>query len=200
MEGNTYQIVIKDNILVLKTSSFKAEKGSVLHSGIFNREFASVLSAGTAVILFGFFFAIKSGLSIYFIIAALILFAVLFFVLRSYVFDEPLLETVIDKDRDLIGLTIKRRLLEKKETCRLSGLKGVEVQQVTILPENPDGIKMVENIALQHGTVIPGFGEPAVFHTVSLAFKDNSRKVVFSSKDIAEAEDVGDKLKGFIER
>ena len=65
-----------------------------------------------------------------------------FIVLRSYVFDEPLLETVIDKDRDIIGLTVKEGF-RKKETCWVWG-EGVVVQQVTILPENPDGIKVVE--------------------------------------------------------
>jgi len=47
-------------------------------------------------------------------------------------------------------------------------------------------------------SVIHGFGETRVFHTISLAFKDSSRKAVFLSRDIAENEDAGDIFKYFM--
>jgi hypothetical protein len=53
--NKTYQLDIKDNILIFRTTFFKAEKGSVLHSGIYNRELASSLLAGACIVLLGFF-------------------------------------------------------------------------------------------------------------------------------------------------
>ncbi|MBI3592450.1 MAG: hypothetical protein HY099_03050, partial [Nitrospirae bacterium] len=78
----SYQIEIKDNVLVFRTTSFKAEKGSVLHSGIYNRELASSLAAGACITLAGFFFAFRDKITAIHFIAALFLFAVLFLFFR----------------------------------------------------------------------------------------------------------------------
>jgi hypothetical protein len=67
-----------------------------------------------------------------------------------------------------------------------------------VTPENPDGIRLVEQVALQHGTVIPGFGKTSEFYTVEMEFKNGKRITIFSSEEPSMAEDVRAKLSGFI--
>ncbi|NIN70309.1 MAG: hypothetical protein GTO63_37660, partial [Anaerolineae bacterium] len=45
---------------------------------------------------------------------------------------------------------------------RLSDLEEVRRRQIVIEPENPDGVDFVAKIAIQHGTLIPGFGETKI--------------------------------------
>ncbi|MDI6728785.1 MAG: hypothetical protein QMD44_07690, partial [Thermodesulfovibrionales bacterium] len=83
MDNNkAYQINIKDNMLIFRTSSFRAEKGSVLHSGIYNRELASSLAAGALVMLLGFFFAASFKITTVHFVVALLLFVIFFIVFR----------------------------------------------------------------------------------------------------------------------
>lgn len=195
-----YQIDIKDNVLILRTTSFKAEKGSVLHSGIYNRELASSLVAGALIMLSGFFFTINFKITTIHFIIAIVLFAALFLIFRIYIFREPFLEVVFDKGRKSITISLKRIIGKRKESHFMGELAGIKQNHVSVSPENPDGIKVVEKIALQHGTVIPGFGETVELYTVELEFKDRKRVMVFSSKETSEADDITTKLKDFIER
>ena len=63
-EAETYRIEIEDGRVALKTASFKAEKGSVLHSGIFNKELASSFVAAVAAAVVLAFFALNYELGI----------------------------------------------------------------------------------------------------------------------------------------
>ena len=47
----TYNIETKGDRLIFSTSSFKAERGSVLHKGIYNKEFTSVLLSSAICML-----------------------------------------------------------------------------------------------------------------------------------------------------
>lgn len=195
-----YQIDIKDDVLVFSTASFKAEKGSVLHSGIYNRELASSLAAGAAVMLSGFFFAIKYRVAAVHFMIALVVFVMLFLFFRTYVFKEPALEMVVDKQGSRVTISVKHIMERIIASYPLSEISGIKQSSVTFKPENPDGIRLVERIALQHATVITGFGEPAEFWNVDMAFKDGKGVTVFSSKDKADADDIATRLKNFIER
>jgi hypothetical protein len=197
-DNETYRINIHGNILILRTTSFKAEKGSVLHSGIFNRELASALSAGTILGLIGFLLALNFKITAIHFIIAVFLFGALFLILRSFIFKEPVFETVLDKERGIIALSQKKALGENREIYPISELADIRMDKITVKPENPDGIRVVENVALQHGTVIPGFGEPEEFYVVELEFRGGRRAVVFSSKEGSESEEVASGLKGFI--
>ncbi len=195
-----YAFDINDKVLAFRTASFRAEKGSVLHSGIYNRETASTLAAGTCIILLGFFFASGQRMSVVSFIAALLLFVLLFLFFRTFVFRETFLRAVIDKGNNVVAITRKGFSRMEKQLFALAELEGIREDYKEVAPENPDGIKIVEKIALQHGTVIPGFGAAAEFYTVEFEFKDAGRVMVFSSGDYSEADAVARTFKNFIER
>lgn len=194
-----WSIEVKENVLSLCTTSFKAEKGSVLHSGIYNRELASALSAGGIAILIGLFAAASYKITAAHYMMAALLFGALFIVLRTYIFKETVLELTLDKNNESAGITI-RGIHKKQQMFPISDLAGVRLRHITVRPENPDGIRVVENVALQHGTVIPGFGEPENFYIVELVYKSGADTMVFSSKEEKETEAVAMRLEGFLER
>ncbi|MDI6800900.1 MAG: hypothetical protein QMD01_02420 [Thermodesulfovibrionales bacterium] len=197
---NAYQIDIKDNLLTFRTAFFKAEKGSALHIGIYNRELASSLAAGALVMLLGFFLAAKYKITAVHFIAALVLFTAFFIGFRTYIFREPLLYVAIDKARGVINFSVNKIFGQKNFSFPIAELENIRQDYVSITPENPDGIKFVEKIALQHGTVIPGFGKTAEFYTVEMEFKNRQRIMIFSSEDPSPADDIAIKFKNFIER
>ena len=198
----TYSFDIKDKILAFRTTSFRAEKGSVLHSGIYNREMASTLAAGACIVLLAFFFASRPLRSPVFFISALLLFVLLFLFLRTFVFPEKLLQAVIDKGNNVVCIMRTGFFRMEKQLFPLAEVEGIREDFKAIASENPDGIKIVEKVALQHGTVIPGFGASAEFYTVELEFKDAERVMVFSSGDHSEADEVARTFRNhiFIER
>jgi hypothetical protein len=193
-----YQIDIKDDMLVFRTSSFRAEKGSVLHSGIYNRELASSLASGALVMLLGFFFAASFKITAVHFIAALLVFIIFFIVFRTYIFLEPVLCVAVDKKNVNIDIMIRRIFGKRRIIFPLSELDNIRQDYLSVTPENPDGIRLVEHVALQHGTVIPGFGKTSEFYTVEMEFKNGKRIVVFSSEEPAEAEDIAIRFKNFI--
>ena len=196
--NKAYQINIKDNMLIFRTSSFRAEKGSVLHSGIYNRELASSLAAGALVMLLGFFFAASFKITTVHFVAALLLFVIFFIVFRTYIFLETVLCVVVDKKNGNIDIALERIFGKRRITSPLSELGNIRQDYLVVTPENPDGIKLVEQVALQHGTVIPGFGKTAEFYTVETEFKNGKRIVVFSSEKPAEAENIAMQFRNFI--
>jgi hypothetical protein len=197
---NTYQIEIEENRFVLKTTTFRVEKGSVLHSGIYNRELASSLAAGTIIILTGFFFAARFRLNVIHFVLSLFVFIILFLFFRIYVFRQQILELIIDKRSGDITIYLKNIVRRIKAIYPLSDLSSIKQDRVIIQPENPDGIKVVEKIALQHGTVIPGFGKTIDFYTLEFEFKDRDTEMIFSSRDESKTNEVLKRLKEFMER
>ncbi|MEW6117387.1 MAG: hypothetical protein AB1553_10860 [Nitrospirota bacterium] len=195
-----YFIKVENNRLMFSTTSFKAEKGSVLHSGIYNRELASSLAAGACIIALGFFFASNVSVTVIHYIAMLPLFAILFLAFRTYLFREPVLQLVIDKKTKKIGITVKRAIGRRAFVATLHELEKIRQGYTTETPANPDGIQLVEKIALQHGTVIPDFGTTAEFHTVELEFRDGRSITIFSSGAPGEADDIAHTINHFIER
>lgn len=193
-----YQIRVRNGRLVLSTPSFRAERGSVLHSGIYNRELTSSLVASSLLALI-FAALVLAGVkvSLIYVIPAVVLFAAFFIAFRKAVFYEESLEAVIDRASGVIEVTV-RRFPVRTESFALSDLAALRQGHVVIAPENPDGVEFVERIALQHGTVIPGFGEVKEYHTVELEFRDGRKVRVFSSKEEAEAAGLIKNLKDFL--
>jgi hypothetical protein len=195
---NEYQLEIADNVLSLKTSSFKAEKGSVLHSGIYNREMTSSLAAGALTLAAAIFmYSMGFVVTVIYVAVAVAVFAASFVFLRMFVFYEAHLRVVMDRSRGTIRLT-EKKMFSSESTYPMGDIEGVCTGRVVFAPENPDGIEFVEKIALQHGTVIPGFGEEKVFHTVELAFKDGGKVMVFSSSEPSEAETLAAEIEKFL--
>ncbi|MCL4492550.1 MAG: hypothetical protein M1510_11765, partial [Nitrospirae bacterium] len=118
---------------------------------------------------------------------------------RTYVFRDSVLRLAIDKETGNMAISMKNIFAENKVSFSLGELDAVRQDHVALSPENPDGVKVVEKIALQHGTVIPGFGKTVEFYTVELGFKSGKRLLIFSSREPAKADAIAEKLKNFID-
>ncbi len=196
-DNMAYQIETKDNILVLRTTSYKAEKGSILRSGIFNRELSSSLAAGAVILFAGFFLGIYAKITAAHFVSAIALFAALFILFRLYLFREPILETVVDREKGIITVAKKKTIGGGTRSYRMNDFSDVRLDHLTLQPDNLDGVRVVEKIALQHGMVIPGFGKNEGFHKVLLSFHGES-VVIFATKEKYEAETVVTRIKEFM--
>lgn len=197
---DNYQFDVKDNVAVFRTTHFRAEKGSVLHSGIYNRELTSSLAAGATLALAGFFFAGRIKITVLIFFAAIGCFVVLFLLFRRFIFWEPFLEAVFDRDADKISISNHSFTGTKKTVRPLGDLADIRKGNVSVSVENPDGVRMVEKIALQHFTVIPGFGQTAEFGTVELVLKNGEDFLIYSSQEPEASDNLIIKLRNFIER
>lgn len=196
--GREYQLRIRGSVLNFRTGAFRAEPGSALHSGIYNRELVASLVAG-AILVFIAFFAVMKGADVRgpHYIGAVVLFALLTFLVRVYVFYEEYLELIIDRDKGIIDLLV-RRITRKRYKWALGELTGVRRGLTVIAPENQDGIDIVKNISLQHGMVIPGFGESKEYHSVNLEFGELDTVAVFNTEESDEAEAVSQVINKFV--
>ncbi len=185
-----------DNELILRTSSFRAEKGSMLNSGIFSRELSAMfLSAGLSVLYLILIYLLSAVTLLHYIIAAAIC-LISFPLLRTYVFRESFLETKIDREKERISIT-STGVFGKTIIKQRNELKEIVMGHIKITPDNPDAVAFVEKIALQHGTVIPGFGQTEQYYPIKLSFNDMEIDI-FSSNDREESKQVLNELKSFI--
>lgn len=198
ISGNkSYQMDIRGNVLELKTSSFMVERGSVLHTDIFNRELAAMLSAGVVVTIAGIIAVLSFNITAIHFVMGFALFGISFFLFRTYIFHEPVLSAVFDRDRGIVDITIKKVFGKTEETYNISDVSEIKIGHVTLKPENPDGIKVVMNVSLQHGTVIPGFGQAEDFYTAHLQILEKNI-LIFSSKERNETQEIVDNIRGFM--
>jgi len=196
--GREYELRIRGSVLSFRTGSFRAEPGSALHSGIYNRELVASLVAGAVLVIIALFAVIK-GVDVRgpHYIGAVAVFALLTFLVRVYVFYEEYLELTIDRDKGIIDLLV-RRMTMKRYKWALGELTGVCRGLTVIAPENRDGIDIVKKISLQHGMVIPGFGESKEYHSVNLEFGELNTIAVFNTEEPGEADAVSEVLKKFV--
>lgn len=197
MKEKPYQLNVEKDTLVLKAGSFRAEKGSVLHEGIYNREFISSLAAavlgGTVVFALAVFFDL--GIMNY--VAGGVVFVVSFPLLRAYIFRESFLLTEIDRAKGTVTIRLRKPFGSRTVTEPMDRLKEVRVHHTRIEVENRDAVEFVEKISLQHGTVIPGFGQAEELYSVELMF-DGKGTSVFVSKEQDRAEAVMREVRDFV--
>jgi len=180
--------------VVVRTTSFRTERRSVLHSGIFNRELTSSLAAGAVVIMVGFFFALYVRITVVHFVAAAFVYAALFILFRLYAFREQVLETVFDLKRKTITVSVKRSVGSGRRSYPTDALTGIRIHHLSMEPENLDAVRLVEKVAVQHGTVIPGFGKVEDIYSVELDFRE--RKIVmFSAGERKRAESFVNELR-----
>ncbi len=196
-ESGTYRVEIEGSRVTLRTTSFKAERGSVLHSGIYNREFSSSLVAVTVSAAVLVFFALRHELQILHYVMAVAVFIVVFPLARFYLFKEPCLETVFDLDAESVSITLRKPFGSSSIKKPLDSLDDIRISHLRMEPENPDGVAFVKKIALQHGTVIPGFGQVEDFYNVELRF-DGEGFIILTTKTESEARAVVDKLRKYV--
>lgn len=181
-EGSAYKIETEDERLIFLTSSYRADKGSVLHKEIYNYEFASMMAGviicSTIYVIIAFNFEVM----IVHYIALVLLFILLFILFRKTVFREKYLKLILDKNSDTASISTPSFLGEKNEEIRLSSIDDVEVGSVSIFPEDRDAAKFVEKISRQHGSVVPGLADEAEFVTLSLKLNDGTERLIFAAK------------------
>lgn len=193
-----YDIHIDRGVLNFRTSSFMAEEGSILHSGIYSRDLTSSLAAGAVIValLFGAV-TLHISMRLPHYLGAAVLFGILIVLFRHYVFYEEYLRTVIDKNHNLVTVS-KKAFRSVRHSAPLEKLVGLRSGLTILAPQNEDGIAVVKHISAQHGMPIPGFGETRELHSVHLEFDDGETFLIFSTDDKIEAEAVLDMMKKFI--
>jgi len=172
-----------------------------LHSGIYNKELASVLAAsaiggGSFIILI-----IGKGNKLLLYIVPLIVFIIAFLFFRAIVFKDPYLEIIFDKVSGKVSIILDRPLRTMQRDLSIESIGDILITHRGFEPENPDGIAVVEKIALQHGTVIPGFGERRDFYNIELSIKNKDgeeRLTIFSTIERDEAVEILGKIKDFL--
>ncbi|HXX57552.1 MAG TPA: hypothetical protein VEI96_06090 [Thermodesulfovibrionales bacterium] len=197
MSKSNYHLEIHEDVLVLKTATPRAERRSVLHSGIFNRELASSLASGALVTVLGFFAAGRGAITAAHRILALVLFTISFLVFRRYVFREQSFETVFRMAEGTIETTIGKKMGRRKEILSISELSEIRLDHEAVQLGNLDGIEVVAKVALQHGMVIPGFGRAEDVYTVMLDFSGRTLPV-FSTGERKVAETLISQVRLFL--
>ena len=146
------------------------------------------------MVIVGFFFALYVKMTIVHFVAAAFVFAALFILFRVYAFREAVLETGFDLKRKTITVSVKRTTGSKCRSYAVDALTGIRIHHLSVEPENLDAVKLVERVAVQHGTVIPGFGKREDFYSVELEFREK-KIVIFSAGERKRAESFVDELK-----
>ena len=179
---SSYTLKKENNRLVFTTNSFRAEKSSVLHEGVYTKEFASMLAASALsvpVYVAVSFFATSSVLRI---VTVIILFVVSFIALKKYIFKDNLLEAVFDGTSKTVCINQSGLLSIRKETIPFRDIRSVEIGSRKFDPVNLDGIQFVQKISAQHGSAVPGLSESEEFVTLSLMGTDGAERLLFAGK------------------
>jgi hypothetical protein len=186
-KNKRFHIEKSGDVLVFSTTHYSAETGSVLHSGIYNREFASVLAslsvAGSAYLAL----TVYVGKTLVSHLTFMLVFIACFPFFRKFVFKERRMRTVFDRTRGKVELFLTGMMRRRLDSFPLKDIVNVMVESRKTEIENPDGVKFVEKISLQHGMAIPGFGEEKVFFLLKLILADGAGRVIYADND---AEDV----------
>ena len=178
--NRNYTIRKGENTLIFTTPAFRTELDSVLHSGIYNREFAAVLTSAVVAGLASLLAAMKSDSALLRSLVFLLILAGGFPLFRKYVFREVLREVVFNSARGEALLSTSRTGKRAKETIPLHSIKDVSIETQKRKVGNADAVEFIEKISLQHGTVIPGFGRESVLFLLKLYLNDGTERIVYA--------------------
>jgi hypothetical protein len=181
-EEKPYSIITEIDKLCFRTSSFEADKESVLHKGIYNYELSSMLSA---MILSGIVYTIMAfsfKVTIIHYLASTLIFIVAFICCRRYIFRDRDLEIVFDKTKKSARLCWPGFIGMRTEEIPFGSIKSVEAGSRQIIPVNIDGIEFVQKISAQHGSPVPGLGEEKEFVTLLLKLTDGTERIIYAGR------------------
>ena len=196
--SRSYTIKKEEGKLIFTTPAFTDELDSVLHSGIYNREFSSVLASAAVAGIVYVIVAMNTGNTIVRSLVFLLTFTVGFPFFRKFVFKEGLLEVVfnaVSGEAKIYTSWITKRL---KETISIKNIKGLSIESKKHEAENPDAVRFVKQISLQHGSVIPGFGEEKVLFLLKLHLSDGSERTIYSDNIMHNVITAHDEIKEFL--
>jgi hypothetical protein len=183
-KNRKYNIHRTTTVLVFRTASFSDETASVLHSGIYNREFASVLASLALAGLVYLLLVTHFEKTVLFNIVFVAVFVGGFPFFRTFIFKEKYMETVFDTAAGKAEIFITGITRRKKESIALADIGQVLIESRKQKIENPDGVEFVEKISLQHGVAIPGFGEETVRYLLRLKLSDDTYRTIHADTDM----------------
>ena len=193
-----YTICKEEDRLILTTPAYRGGPESVLHSGIYNREFSSMLASAAVAGMIYVIAAMNSRSTLISSMSFLLVFAggVLFF--RKFIFRESLMKAVFDRssgEAKIYTTWITERL---RETIAIGSIKEIRIDRKKQEVENPDAVKFVEKISAQHGTVIPGFGKEKVLFLLKLILADGTERTIYSDDSMEDAISAHEVIKEFL--
>lgn len=186
-QEKSYSIKTEGKTLTFRTSTFKAEKSSVLHSGVYSKEFMSILFAsGACMFTYMILSPSLSGPLLY--VTLVIMLAAAFLLSHKFIFREKFLEVILDKQSRTARLALSGAFTKKTEEIPFAEIVSVEIDTKRFEPENKDGADFVQKISVQHGSAVPGLGEAEEFVTLSLKLKNGSEKIIYACNAKEEPE------------
>jgi hypothetical protein len=193
-----YKTERTDSSLLFRTEHFSAERESVLHKGIYNKEFASVLSSLAVAGLVYAALAMQQKRTILPHIAFAVIFIGGYPLFRMVVFKDRYLEALFDLSKGLAEISVTGLIRKKTESLPFSAVKKVLIESKKIGVENPDAVEFVAKISAQHGTVIPGFGEEKTFFMLKLTLADGTDRMIYADTEMQDVMDANEEIKGFL--
>lgn len=196
--NRNYIVRKEENKLIFATPAYRADPDSVLHSGIYNREFSSVLASAAAAGIVYVIVAMNTGNTLVRSLAFLLVFTGGFPFFRKFVFKESLLEVVFNTaagEAKIYTSWITKRL---KETIPVKNIHDISIESRKHEVENPDAVRFVKQISLQHGTVIPGFGEEKALFLLKLHLSDGSERIIYTDNTMQDVLSAYDEIKEFL--
>jgi hypothetical protein len=197
-KNRKYNIHRTATVLAFRTASFSDETASVLHSGIYNREFASVLASLAFAGLVYLLLETHFEKTVLFNIVFVAVFVGGFPFFRTFVFREKYMETVFDTTAGKAEIFMTGIMRRKKESIALSDIGQVLIESRKQKIENPDGVEFVEKISLQHGVAIPGFGEETVRYLLKLKLADGTYRTIYADKDMQDVMEAHGEIIAFL--
>ncbi len=196
--NRNYTIKKEEDKLIFTTTAFTDEPDSVLHSGIYNREFTSVLASAAAAGIVYVIVAMNIDNTIVRSLVFLLIFAVGFPLFRKFIFKESLMEVVFNASAGEAKIYRTWITKKQKETIAISSIKDISIESRKREAENPDAVKFVEKISLQHGTIIPGFGHESVLFLLKLHLSDDSTRTIYSDNAMQDVVSAQGEIKEFL--
>ena len=196
--NRNYTVRKDEDKLIFATPTYRADPDSVLHSGIYNREFSSVLASAAVAGVVYVIVAMNTGNTIVRSLVFLLTFTAGFPFFRKFVFKESLMEVVFDTsggEAKVYTSWITKRL---KETISVKNIKDISIESRKHEVENPDAVRFVKHISLQHGSVIPGFGEEKVLFLLKLNLSDGSERIIYTDNKMQDVLSAHDEIKEFL--
>lgn len=197
-ETSTYSLSKDESRLSFRTANFVPDRGSVLHSGVYNRELSAWLASFTCAGIAYFSLVMNFGKQIVLYAIFMVLFIGTFPLFRNYVFREQFLETIINRAEAkavIIRHGIRKKVMETIPTADIAGL-WIDTQKTEI--GNRDGVEFVRKISAQHNASIPGFGEETIFYSLKLRRSDGTDRTLFAESSMQEVIAVYDEMKEFL--
>jgi len=196
--NRNYTVRKEEGKLIFATPAYRADPDSVLHSGIYNQEFSSMLAsvavAGTAYAVV----AMNTGNTIIRSMVFLLIFAAGFPFFRKFVFKESLMEVVFDTSGGEAKVYTNWTTKKLKETIPIKNIKDISIESRKHEAENPDAVRFVKHISLQHGSVIPGFGEEKVLFLLKLHLSDGSERTIYTDNTMQDVLSACDEIREFL--